>query len=105
MRAPDQNVSSHVLKQGVGFEAPSVFIYLSRVAVAELRIVGLKMSAYFLARLLEAEGAVGLGDTKNPIHRNKNVFVSFRHASNGCRGANRRSRHRRRCARSWAALH
>ena len=60
MRAPDQYVSSHIVKQGVGFKAPSVFVDLRRIAVAQLRIVSFKVSAYFLARLLEADGAVGL---------------------------------------------
>ena len=109
MRAADQYVPRHVVEQGVGFEAPSVFVYLSRVAVAQLRVVGLKVSAYFLARLLEADGAVGFSDATGPIHRYQDVFVYFRHmiletVSSGSRGGRRHSRHRR-CARFSAALH
>ena len=73
MRAPDQYVSRHVVKQCVGFEAPPVLVHLSRIAVAQLRIVGFKVSAYFLARLLEADGAVGFGDATSSIHRYQDV--------------------------------
>ena len=79
MRTADQDVSGYVIEQGVGLEAPPVFVYLRRVSVAKLRIVGFKVSAYFLARLLEADGAVGFGDATGPIHRYQDVFVYFCH--------------------------
>ena len=38
------------------------------------------MPAYFLARLLKADGTVGLGDSATAVGRDQNVFVNFGHS-------------------------
>ena len=80
MHAANQYVSRDPLKDAIRLQMSpaAVFIDLSRVSVAELRIKSLEVPAHFLAGLLETDRPVGLRDSAGPVCCDQNVFVNFR---------------------------
>jgi hypothetical protein len=69
MHAANQYVSRDPLKDAIRLQMSpaAVFIDLSRVSVPELWIERLEVAAHFLARLLEADRSVRLGDSAGPV--------------------------------------
>ena len=80
MHPANQYVARDPLKDAIRpqISTPAVFVDLSRVSVAELRIKSLKVPAHFLAGLLETDRPVGLRDSAGPVCCDQNVFVNFR---------------------------
>jgi hypothetical protein len=80
MNPANQYVARDSLKDAIRPQIPTaaVFVDLSRVSGAELRIKTLKVPAHFLPRLLETDRTVGLRDSASPVRCDQNVFVNFR---------------------------
>jgi len=83
MRPADQHIARDAFEYDVGrkLQTETILVDLSRDSIAELRIEGLEMSADFLARLLETDGSVGLGDLVLAAGQDQYVFVNFGHSS------------------------
>src|ERR1700722_19141685 len=81
VRSPDQDVAGDSLKRGVRLEISlrAVFVDLGRIALTQLRIERLEVSAHFLPRLLKTNWAVRLGDATGAVGGHQDILVNFCH--------------------------